>query len=245
MDEVGQYAVARNISELSLFPVFAVVMLLRPALAARFSTGRMAESAQIIRDSMRFSFASGVLFAGIFIVLGKNLVTFVFSDAFESAGQLMVFFVGVVVLRSAGSVILPALVGAERTRVYAYLTTISAILNILLNLLLIPRYGSRGAVVATVVSYCVVLSLGLREVMRSYRISVSLAAAFVAFRTILAGAAASSVVWWLAERPTPAWAVVLWAGLLTTLYFVLLYILQVSSFSYVSKLFTNMRKQKG
>jgi O-antigen/teichoic acid export membrane protein len=245
VEEVGQYAVGRNIAEVSLFPVFAMVMMLRPALAARFSTGKVSENAQIIRNSLRYSFVSGVFFAAIFATLGPVLVEFVFSDTFESAGRLMYFFVGVVVLRSAGAVILPALIAADRARIYAYLTAGSAGLNFLLNLLLIPRYQSRGAIVATIVSYGVLLFLGIREVLSRYRIPVTLTALSVAARTILAGAIASGVVVWLSNRPSPTWVAVLWAALLLGLYFVLIYVLRVSSFSDIVNLLTNLRKQKG
>jgi O-antigen/teichoic acid export membrane protein len=245
MEEVGQYAVARNITEVSLFPAFAMVVMLRPALAARFSAGRLSECAGIIQHAIRFCFVVGVLFSAIFVALGADLVTFVYSDAFRPAGQLMVFFVGVVLVRSIGAVLLPALIAADKARVYAYLTAGSAVLHFSLNLFLIPRYQSRGAIIATIISYSLLLILGLGVMLAKYRIPISLAAVSVGARTILAGAIATGVIWRLADRPTPlSWVALLWAVLLLGLYLFLIYVLRVATFSNASKLFSNLRKQK-
>ena len=245
MEELGQYAVARNITEVSLFPVFAMVMMLRPALAARFSTGRVSECADIIRYSIRFCFVIGVLFSAIFVALGADLVTFVYSDAFLPAGRLMVFFVGVVLARSIGAVLLPALIAADMTRVYAYLTAGSAVLHFSLNLFLIPRYQSRGAIVTTIISYGLLLAVGLGVMLAKYRIPIRLAAFSIAARTILAGCIATAVVWLLADRAEPlSWVALVWAVLLLGLYLFLIYVLRVVTFSDLSKLFSNLSKQK-
>jgi O-antigen/teichoic acid export membrane protein len=245
MEELGQYAVARNITEVSVFPVFAMVMTLRPALAARFSTGRVSECADIIQHSIRFCFVIGVLFSGIFVALGADLVRFVYSDAFLPAGRLMVFFVGVAVARSLGAVLLPALIAANMARVYAYLTAGSAVLHFSLNLFLIPRYQSRGAIIATIISYSLLLIVGLGVMLAKYRIPIRLAAVSVGARTILAGTIATGVIWRLADRPGPlSWVALLWAVLLLGLYLVLIYVLRVATFSNVSKLFSNLSKQK-
>jgi O-antigen/teichoic acid export membrane protein len=243
MEEVGQYAVARNITEVSLFPVFAMVMTLRPALASRFSAGRVSECATIIQHSIRFCFVIGVLFSAIFVALGADLVTFVYSGAFQPAGKLMIFFVGVVLARSIGAVLLPALIAANMTRVYAYLTAGSAVLHFSLNFFLIPRYESRGAIIATIISYSLLLVLGLGVMLAKYRISISLAAISVGARTILAGAIATGAIWRLADRPAPlSWVALLWAALLLGLYLFLIYVLRVATFSSLGRLFSNLRK---
>ncbi|MBI4720300.1 MAG: oligosaccharide flippase family protein [Chitinivibrionia bacterium] len=89
MEEVGQFTVARNVVEVSLFPVFAIIMTLRPALAARFSKGELADCSSLIMRTLFISLVSGVLFACVFAVFGEALVVFVFSKEFAYAGALM------------------------------------------------------------------------------------------------------------------------------------------------------------
>ena len=243
--EVGQYAVARNIAEISLFPVFAATMVLRPALAARFSTGAVSECSRIIRKTLRFSFVSGILFCSVFAVLGTPLVTLVFSENFRYSGQLLVFFVWVIALRSLGAVILPALVAAERTRLYAYFTTVSAIVYAIMSYFLVPRFDSRGAIVATIVSYGLLLVLGLREVFVIYRVRLGWRPVTLLIRTILAGGIASGTTWWLIEQPPSSWIVFLWAALISVLYLFLIFVLRVGTFSDIRSLWNNLRESKG
>lgn len=229
VDEVGQYAVARNIAEVALFPVFAIVMMLRPALAARYSTGEVAECSRIIRRSLRFSLVSGVLFAAIFAVLGVPLITFVFSESFRYSGELMVLFMWIIVFRSIGSVILPALIAAERTKAYAYLTAVSAVINFVLNLVLIPRFQAKGAILATIISYGVLMLIGLRQVVTTYQVRVGIRAISLGLRTLLAGILSAGLIWRLIDRSGPEWGILLWAVLLTALYLTLIFVFRVGS----------------
>jgi O-antigen/teichoic acid export membrane protein len=215
VDEVGQYALARAVAEVSLFPAFAFVVTLRPALASRFSSGRVSDCARLIRRSLRISFASGVMFASIFAVLAAPLFTTVYSEAYRYAAGLMGFFAGVIVLRSVGALLLPALVAAERTRFYALLTAASAVINFALNLVLIPPLHAKGAVIATLVSYALLLGFGLRQVFGIFEVRLSFGAAWLAARTLLAGGAAATLTWIVLDRlpaSSPEWTSLLLAA---------------------------------
>ena len=157
----------------------------------------------------------------------------------------MVFFVGIIAFRSIGSIILPALVAAERTRVYAYLTAISAGINFLLNLVLIPYYNARGAIVATIVSYGFLLALGLKEVFVTYGLQVGWRGLSLATRTILAGALPSVGVWWIVGRSMLPWEVVLWAVVLSIVYVSLIVVLRVGSIDDIRRLVINLRNSRG
>lgn len=245
VDEVGQYVVARNISEVSLFPVFAAMMMLRPALAARYSTGDVPECSQIIRKTLRYTFVSGVWFCSVFLALGVPLVTFVFSDAFHHSGELLGLFVGVIAFRSVGAVILPAMVAADRTRLYAYLTVISAAIYFGLCILLIPRFASRGAVIATILSYGVLMGIGLQKVFKIYRVPLDWRLMTYPIRTILAGLVASGITWWLFERSPIKLHVVWAAALVSVLYLSMILAFRVGTFSDLRSLRSNLRKAKG
>ena len=243
--EVGQYTVARNIAEVSLFPVFAAMMMLRPALAARYSSGSVTDCSRIIRKTLRYTFVSGILFCTLFAALSVQLVTFVFSDKFDYSGRLLFLYVGVVAFRSVGAVILPALVAAEKSRLYAYLTIISAVLYFLLSIVLIPRLEARGAIVAMMLSYGVLMVIGLRAVFRIYRIRLGWGPLSLPVRTILAGTVAGGITWWLVGQAPFHLNVVLGAVLASVLYLFLVLAFRVCTFSDLRSLGSNLRKSKG
>jgi O-antigen/teichoic acid export membrane protein len=250
--EVGQYAVARAVTEVSLFPAFAFVMTLRPALASRYASGDLRECAGLIRNSLRMSLVFGVLFAAVYAVLAEPLMVLVYSEEFRYAGSLMAVFLVVLVLKSLGAMVLPALVAAERTKMYAYLTVISAVINFGLNLALIPRYHAWGAVVATIVSYGVLLIAGLRQTFRIFGVRLGFDWFNGAFRTVLAGATAGVLCWQISGRVRPdgydsatsdGW-VLLWVVFLMGVYAALLMLLKVVRMSDIQSAFDNLRNRK-
>jgi O-antigen/teichoic acid export membrane protein len=250
VEEVGQYAVARAVTEVSLFPAFAFVMTLRPALASRYASGALDECAQLIRNSLRASLAFGVLFAAVYVVFAPPLLEWVYSTEFRYAGTLMTAFVWVLVLRSLGAMVLPALVAAERTKLYAYLTVLSAVINFGLNLVLIPRYQARGAIVATIVSYGFLLVIGLGQTFRIFGVKIRLDAVGGALRTVLAGVAASFLVWLLLRqvyadgKAQPDARVILWVFLLVGVYAALLWMLKVFRTDDVRTVFSSLRHRR-
>jgi O-antigen/teichoic acid export membrane protein len=253
VEEVGQYAVARAVTEVSLFPAFAFVMTLRPALAARYSSGELEECAALIKNSIRSSLVFGVLFAAIFAVFAEPLLTTVYSEEFRYAGEIMGVFIWVLVLRSIGALILPALVAAEKTKLYAYLTTFSAVINFFLNLVLIPKYQARGAVVATIISYGFLLLAGLHQTFRVFGVRVDWEGISGAIRTVLAGVVSTLLLWQLLERILPegsagpmasgVW-MVLWVLVLAGIYALLLWFLRVVRIEDVRTIFENLLRRR-
>ena len=200
LEEVGQYSIARAVMEVSLFPAFALVTTLRPALASRFSRGETAECARLIRRSLRLSLVAGVLFGSVFVSLAVPLLSLVYTDQYRYAGELMAMFSWVVIIRSLGALVLPALLAADRIRTYAWLTAGAAVLNFALNVMLIPSMHSRGAIVATIVSYGLLLVFGMREVFKVFGVRMSARAWWTVLRTFLAGALVAGILWLAIRR---------------------------------------------
>ena len=138
----------------------------------------------------------------------------------------------IIVLRSLGAMVLPALVAADRTTYYAYLTAFSAVINFVLNLVLIPAYEAKGAVLATILSYGFLLVFGLRQVFKIFSVKLRIRAFTLAFRTVLAGILAGVLFWLILNliddgpRGGGPW-VLLWASLQVVVYFTFLYLFKV------------------
>jgi O-antigen/teichoic acid export membrane protein len=198
--EVGQYSIARAVMEVSLFPAFAFVTTLRPALAARYAKGDTADCARLIRRSLRLSMVAGVMFGSVFVAMAVPLLSFVYSDQYRYAGELMAMFAWVVIIRSLGALVLPALLAADRIKTYAWLTAGAAVLNFVLNVTLIPLMHSRGAILATIVSYGLLLVFGMREVFGVFGVRLSTRALTQGIRTLLAGSVVAALLWFIVRR---------------------------------------------
>ena len=166
--QVGLYAMARNIVETSLFPTFALIMTLRPALAAAHTSGDRRRCSDLVYRSISNSFFFASCVVVVLACLSKPLVVGLYTMEFLPSAELLLLFLPLIVMRSLGAVILPGLIAVEKAGMYAKLTLTGALLNFVLNAILIPRWGAVGAVVATLASYMPIELLGLREVSRSF-----------------------------------------------------------------------------
>jgi O-antigen/teichoic acid export membrane protein len=166
--QVGLYTMSRNIVETVLFPTFALIMVLRPALAAAYTERDRERCSNLVYRSIQGSFFYAMCVIVVVGCLARPLITGLYTERFLHSADLLVLFLPLVMMRSLGAVILPSLIAAERAGTYAGLTLTGAVLNFALNALLIPRFGASGAVLATLASYLPIEILGLREVHRAF-----------------------------------------------------------------------------
>ena len=160
--QVGIYSMARNLLETSLFPIFALIMVLRPVLAGAWAEGDKERCRVVINRSVKNSFFYSSYVVVVFASLAGPLITGLFTSEFAESAKILILFLPLVVMRSIGAVILPGLIAADRAGTYAKLTLMGAVANFILNILLIPPFGTTGAVISTLLSYLPIELLGLR-----------------------------------------------------------------------------------
>ena len=188
-----------------------------------------------------------MLFGSVFVAMSVPLLSLVYSDQYRYAGELMVWFSWIVVIRSLGAMVLPALLAADKIRTYAWLTAGAAVLNFGLNLVLIPRMHSRGAIVATIVSYGLLLVFGLREVFETFEVRVSPRAVGTGIRTLLAGSLVAATLWLVVRRlhePSGGWTIVL-AAVHVLLYGLLVWAFRIVRPAEIRPMVGSLLKLKG
>ncbi len=106
---------------------------------------------KVVTLATRMTFAAN-FFAGAFVVVFGGWVLGLFGQPFIVALPcLYIFIFGHVVSAMAGSVGLLLSMTGHHNEV-ALVTGISVVLNVALNLLLVPHYGIEGAAAATAIS---------------------------------------------------------------------------------------------
>lgn len=185
-EEVGQYSLARNVMETSLFPVHALTLTLLPVLSGAFARGNLARCRELVRHYLTF----GLLFAGAVILilyfLSGPLVEGVYGEVYAYGAGLLPAFTVVLLLRVLTGVLLPMLLAADRAKTYAALTILSAAVNFFANLAFIPGMRSAGAIWATALSYVPVLAIGGLVLARSIRLRLEPGDLFRYLRVIVA-----------------------------------------------------------
>lgn len=151
-DEVGIYRVAVQGAALVAFGLQAANAVIAPQFSRLYAQGDKARLQRLVTASARVILLAALPVALIFIIAGGAIAGWVFGPEFTASHlPLAILAAGQLVNAAMGSVgFLLNMTGHERD--VARTLLITAGLNVLLNLFLIPPYGLAGAASATAVS---------------------------------------------------------------------------------------------
>jgi O-antigen/teichoic acid export membrane protein len=148
-EEVGIYRVAVQLSLLVGLGLEVAHMVTAPWVARYGVEGRLADLERLMKWASRAVFAAATLVLLVLVVLGEQLLALCFGAAFVGA-QLPMVLLGVGRLLAGGfgpvGMVLQ-MTGFERATVLG--VGLAAATNAVLNVLLIPTFGSAGAATAT------------------------------------------------------------------------------------------------
>lgn len=150
--ETGLYFAATKIMALVVFLNFAVGSAFNASYAKHHAAREQKELRDVVRWSASLTFYPTIIMLAV-IILFKNQLLGLFGSDFASASY--------VIMPLSLGLLLRALVGpgerilmmTDQHYICAILYLITVITDVLLNLILIPRYGIMGAAIATAVSF--------------------------------------------------------------------------------------------
>jgi PST family polysaccharide transporter len=146
---VGIFSAASRISEAWYFIPMAVVSSVTPTLVrSRISDDALYQ--RRVEHLFLFLVGAMALPAAFVAALSGTLVELLFGPQYAGAGKVLQVHVWASIFVALGVGSTACLVTEGLYRISLYATCIGAVVNILLNLVLIPRYGPTGAAVATV-----------------------------------------------------------------------------------------------
>src|SRR5688572_17576050 len=147
--EIGIYRVASQMAAVVVFALISVNLIQGPHIAHLYSRGDMQMLQKMITRSAQAVMLFTLPVVLMIIVFGKFMIWTVFGPEYESAYvPLVILCIGQLVNASMGSVGgLLNMTGHERDTTKSIL--VAAVVNVALNLSLVPFWGTIGAAVAT------------------------------------------------------------------------------------------------
>lgn len=144
VEAAGIYAVASRGVQLIGFATYAVTAPITPRFAALYATGNIDQLRRLATRAARITLLLTVPIAGGLMVFGGWFLR-LFGDEFVAgATALTVLSFGHLLAAGAGFHLL-LLIMTGQERIAAATLTVTTLANVLLNLLLIPRFGILGA----------------------------------------------------------------------------------------------------
>jgi O-antigen/teichoic acid export membrane protein len=219
-EEAGVYAVAVRLVTAPIALAFLVGVAMYPTLSREVAEERANREALFL-GTLKWLGIMGVAGGVVLAVAGDGLVVFLFEDAFASSGTITRWMSILFVLQFAGIPYWRLLFATNRERTVLWSQGSALLLNVALNVLLIPTWGAYGVLWASIASEALLVgSLHARA-------SSVIAAPYAARAMRLGASGVAGVATGLWARTTMAWpfagalalvvfgAVVLASGLVT------------------------------
>jgi PST family polysaccharide transporter len=159
-DEVARYAAPVKLVEgLAFLPTAAAAVVL-PAVSRYDATGQD-RSNELMRLTFRYIGAVLLPVAAFGTVAGGPLLAFIFGRPYAGAGSVLALLLWAYVFACGWAVARQSMIARRQNKALTVLPIAGAVVNVGLNLVLIPAHGALGAAVASLVSYALPIVLGL------------------------------------------------------------------------------------
>lgn len=173
MIELGYYENAWKMIEFPVGFIIALGTVMLPKISNLVSKGEYKEIDRYIYESMRFSIVVSVAMAFGLAGIAKEFSVIFWGSDFSASGRLMMILSACVILMSWNGVIRTQyLIPREYDKIYLLAVCSGALINFVVNYMLIPHYGSAGAAVGTVCAYigiCLVQTIYARKDLPIFR----------------------------------------------------------------------------
>lgn len=155
---VGYYSAAVNLPEaLVIFPS-AFMTSVFPLMSRYFKTSKESLT-QAYTLSFRYMLMLIIPIAVGTTLLSKPIISLIYGESFLPSVPVLSILIWSEIFVFYGLIHYEILISVNKQRLYLLFTGTGAVVNIVLNLILIPIYGIIGAGIATLISY--ILSAGL------------------------------------------------------------------------------------
>lgn len=146
---VGLYSVAVGISE----RLFLIPGSFSTVLCPKVSASKEFEANAFTPKVVRHTLFLVIIFSFFLLILAKPLILIVFGSAFlPSIFPLIILLPGIIAF-SIGGVIAADLSGRGKPQFAVYSSLACLIINLILNIILIPKWGIAGAALASSIAY--------------------------------------------------------------------------------------------
>ncbi|MBP7435786.1 MAG: polysaccharide biosynthesis protein [Bacteroidales bacterium] len=125
-------------------------------------------------------FVSAIMFiSGIVIVIFKDLIFLLLESSYRSAAGLTSFLLLMPIIDTVSYVTTVGINFKKKTYLYIIRATIAAIINVVGNIFLVPKYGAEGAALSTAISYVVYFFIGTYFSQKLYPVNYHLSKFYI------------------------------------------------------------------
>ena len=153
MEQTGIYENSDKLVTLPLTIITSIGTVMMPKMSNIFARGNSNQSYRLIRDSMQLivALSSGMMFG--MAAIAQVFAPIYYGNEFIECGTMIMAMSPILLFDSIANVIRTQyLIPKSKDKIYIISVILGAVLNMLINLLCIPKLGAMGAVIGTIVA---------------------------------------------------------------------------------------------
>jgi O-antigen/teichoic acid export membrane protein len=165
--DVGLYVVAIKLALLTSFVLNAVNSVVSPKFSLYYHSGDMEALKKTAKDSSKLIFYTTFPILLFLLIFGKYILG-IFGEEFESAYIILVILIAGQIINVYAGSIDSFLIMTGYQNNFQNILIFGLIINVVLNIILIPIYGLIGAAIATTLSFIIWKILALMLMKREF-----------------------------------------------------------------------------
>ncbi len=148
-NDVAAYGASRSLSGLTLMVISAANMILLPYISRMWSQGRKKEIQSRVWSTILLAEILILPAVILYVFFPRQVLDIVYSGKYSENWNILLILGALSIVRPLGSFFAATASAIGKPQYSLYSVIVSAVVNVCLNIYLIPRYGGFGAAIAT------------------------------------------------------------------------------------------------
>jgi O-antigen/teichoic acid export membrane protein len=193
---VGMYNVALSTADLMYLVPIALTTLSFPIMTERYSKNKSKDLKYIFNTTTKWVFLIALPIYLIFLFFSKNILGIMFGNEYSNGALTLSILASGYIIYSLSKTASDILSVAKKNEIIFYVTLAAAIINVILNFILIPRFNLMGAAISTSIAFII---MGVLFFYYAYKISGAQPIKFVYLKTSIIGFVSIFVIYKLSK----------------------------------------------
>ena len=165
--DVGIYNATLPTAQLMYIIPYALMSLFLPVLTELHAKNKSLELKRIYQITTKWILAANLIPLVLFYIFSQDILRIIFSEEYTAGAVVLVILALGYFIHFTTTSSYYVLLTFNKTKVTLIIATVGLILNIILNLILIPQSGIKGAAIATAIS---LILIGILRYLYCYKI---------------------------------------------------------------------------
>ena len=219
---VGIYSAAYGIGSVILVFLGSISYILSPTVFKSYDEGKIDEAKTYLSYSMKYFLMFSIPSVFGLAILAKPMLVTLTTSEFVASGMFIIPLVALsMIFEGVRAIYGEVLMLFKRTKIFGTASIVAGLINLVLNIALIPYFGIIAAAVTTLLSYGI-LGFIMHHVSRKY-MKFELNLSFL-IKSVLASVVMVFIIWML--NPIGAVMILLTVGIGAIVYFPVLFLLK-------------------